>query len=80
MDLIEIVGLRKSNSRTNGFSEHNEERTISYSLFSLHNGNDLLEMAEQTQDRCNPNRKQPMVFYVKDASIKILGLNRIFLL
>lgn len=31
MDLIEIVELRNANSRTNGFSEHNEERTIYYS-------------------------------------------------
>lgn len=31
MDLIEIVELRNANSRTNGFSEHNGERTIYYS-------------------------------------------------
>lgn len=31
MDLIEIVELRNANSRTNGFSERNGERTISYS-------------------------------------------------
>lgn len=31
MDLIEIVELRNTNSRTNGFSEHNGERTIYYS-------------------------------------------------
>lgn len=31
MDLIEIVELRNANSRTNGCSEHNEERTIYYS-------------------------------------------------
>lgn len=31
MDLIEIVELRNANSRTNGFSEHNGERTICYS-------------------------------------------------
>lgn len=26
MDLIEIVGVCKTNSRINGFSEHNEEK------------------------------------------------------
>lgn len=31
MDLIEIVELRNANSRTNGFSERNRERTIYYS-------------------------------------------------
>lgn len=31
MDLIEIVELRNTNSRTNGFSEHNGDRTIYYS-------------------------------------------------
>lgn len=31
MDLIEIVELRNANSRTNGFSEHNRERTVHYS-------------------------------------------------
>lgn len=31
MDLIEIVELRNANSRTNGFSERNGERTIYYS-------------------------------------------------
>ena len=37
MDLIEIVELRNANSRTNGFSEHNRERTIYYgTAYSSH--------------------------------------------
>lgn len=65
MGLIEIVGVCKTNSRTNGFSEHNEEKTISYSLFSCHNGNDLLEMAEQIIDRCTQTQNSQRCF---DAS------------
>lgn len=37
MDLIETVELRNANSRTNGFSEHNRERTIYYrTAYSSH--------------------------------------------
>lgn len=65
MGLIEIVGVCKTNSRTNGFSEHNEEKAISYSLFSCHNGNDLLEMEEQIIDRCTQTQNSQRCF---DAS------------
>lgn len=62
MDLIEIAGRRKASSRTNGVSEHNCEQTISYSLFSLHNGNGLLEIPEQTGDRCTQTENNPCPF------------------
>lgn len=62
MDLIEIAGLRKANPRTNSVSEHNYEQTISYSLFSLHNGNGSLEMTEQTGDKCPQTENNPCAF------------------
>lgn len=65
MGLIEIAGVCKANSRTNDFSEQNEEKTISYSLSSCHNGNDLLEMAEQVIDRCTQTQNSQGCF---DAS------------
>lgn len=62
MDLIEIAGLRKTKPRTNGFSEHNEERTISYGSFSFHTGNDLLETAEPTVDECTQTQNNQRYF------------------
>lgn len=68
MDLIEIVGLREAHSRTNGVSDHNYERTIFYSFFSLCNGNGLLDMAEQTGDRCTQTENNQCSFMSGNTS------------
>lgn len=68
MDLIEIVGLREAHSRTNGVSDHNYERTIFYSFFSLYNGNGLLDMAEQTGDRCTQTENNQCSFMSGNTS------------
>lgn len=78
MDLIEIVGLREAHSRTNGVSDHNYERTIFYSFFSLYNGNGLLDMAEQTGDRCTQTENNQCSFVSGNTS-EVLVI-RIFLL
>lgn len=78
MDLIEIVGLREAHSRTNGVSDHNYERTIFYSFFSLYNDNSLLDMAEQTEIDL-PKQKTTSALS-RQGYTRSLGYHRIFLL
>lgn len=66
MDLIEIVELRNANSRTNGFSEHNGERTIYYS--TVYSSYTIGMIYLKWQNKHSRYTKQSKTSYVRGMS------------